>query len=418
MNVENFKTRSSRIALGAGAVAVVVGIATLTIVGVDAQSAESPAAPPLVEVNVASVLNRSVVDWQQYSGRLEAIDRVQVRPQVSGKIVAVNFKDGAMVKKGDTLFIIDPRPYQAAVDGAAASLAAAKARVAYTSADWTRAQRLLNDNAIAKRDYDEKQNASLEASANVKAAQAALETAQINLEYTKVIAPVSGKASRAEITLGNVVSSGPSAPALTTVVSISPIYAAFDADEQTYLDYIGRIRSGKPTPVALGLANEGGYSRQGVIDSVDNQLDTTSGTIRIRARFDNSDGTLVPGLYARIKVSGSLPHQALLIDAAALSTDQDKKFVLVVDRTGHANYRQVKLGTEQGNLRVITSGLNSGEQIVVSGLQRVRPGDRVRPRIVPMDASNGSLSVTTPGVTGPMSSGIQKSSSDKQAATS
>jgi multidrug efflux system membrane fusion protein len=303
---------------------------------------------------------------------------------VSGTIVSVNFKDGALVKKGDVLFVIDPRPYAAEVDRAEAQLAAAKARDGYAQTDWQRAQRLIADNAIAKRDYDEKQNAARESTANVKAAEAALETARINLGYTRIVAPVSGRVSRAEITVGNVVSAGAAAAPLTTLVSVSPIYASFDVDEQTYLQYISHVRNGEHVPVDLGLADESGYSRKGAIASVDNRLDTSSGTIRVRARFDNADGTLVPGLYARIKVGGGEPHPALLIDEAAIGTDQDKKYVLVVDAQNHIAYREVQLGAAQGNQRVVKSGLHEGERIVVAGIQRVRPGEAVRAHMVPM----------------------------------
>jgi multidrug efflux system membrane fusion protein len=288
------------------------------------------------------------------------------------------------VKKGDVLFVIDPRPYQAEVDRAAAQLAAAQSRAGYSQSDWERAQRLIGDSAIAKRDYDEKQNAAREASANVKAAQAALETAQINLGYTKIVAPVAGRVSRAEITLGNVVNAGASAAPLTTLVSVSPIYAEFDADEQTYLQYISQVKGDSKVPVELGLANETGYSRKGTIQSVDNRLDTSSGTIRVRARFDNSDGSLVPGLFARVKVGGSEPHGALLIDDAAIGTDQDKKFVFVVDKDDHVAYREIQPGDLQGKLRVVKSGLHAGDRIVVNGTQRVRPGAQVRAHMVPM----------------------------------
>ena len=346
-----------------------------------AHAADMP--PTAVEVDVATVLSQTVTDWQSYSGRLEAIDRVDLRPLVPGTIVAVHFKDGALVKKGDPLFTIDPRPYQAEVDRAAAQLAAAKARAAYASTDAARADRLLADNAIAKRDYDEKHNADREASAAVKAADASLESAQVNLGYTNVTAPVTGRVSRAELTVGNVVSAGANAPLLTTLVSVSPIYASFEVDEQTYLQYLGRDRNAK-VPVTIGLANEEGYSLKGTISSVDNRLDTSSGTIRVRARFDNSDGSLVPGLYARVKVGGSEPHGALLIDDAAIGTDQDKKFVFVVDKDDHVAYREIQPGDLQGNLRVVKSGLHAGDRIVVNGTQRVRPGAQVRAHMVPM----------------------------------
>ncbi|CAG9230707.1 efflux RND transporter periplasmic adaptor subunit [Burkholderia gladioli] len=378
------RTPRSRIAAAALAVVVVaVGGGAFGVIRASA-SAPQNAAPPLQEVDVANVLSKTITDWQTYSGRLEAIERVDVRPLVSGTIVSVNFKDGALVKKGDVLFVIDPRPYQAEVDRTAAQLAAAQARDGYAQTDWQRAQRLIGDNAIAKRDYDEKQNAARESAANVKAAAAALEAARINLGYTRIVAPFTGRASRAEITLGNVVSAGASAAPLTTLVSVSPIYASFDADEQTYLRYIGNQRDGRKVPVDLGLANESGYSRSGVIDSVDNRLDTSSGTIRVRARFDNADGTLVPGLYARVKVDGSAPHPALLVDDAAINTDQDKKFVFVVDAQGKVAYREVQIGSLHGNQRVIAGGLQASDRVVVNGTQRVRPGEQVKVHMVPM----------------------------------
>jgi membrane fusion protein, multidrug efflux system len=390
-----FSQSRSRIALAVVGVLVLAGLGTLGAIRFDAHPAVAAEAPPAPEVDVAAVVNRTITDWQSYSGRMAAVEKVEIRPQVSGTIVSVNFRDGALVKQGETLFVIDPRPYQAAVDQAAAQLAAAQARTGYAQSDWERAQRLIGDNAIAKRDYDEKQNASREANANLKAAQAALEAAQINLGYTRIVAPVAGRVSRAEITVGNVVSAGASAVPLTTLVSVSPIYAEFDADEQTYLDYISRMKDGSKVPVQLGLANETGYSRTGTIESVDNRLDTSSGTIRVRARFDNADGALVPGLYARIKVGGSAPHPALLVDDAAIGTDQDKKFVYVVDGTGKITYRNVQTGGQQGNLRVILGGLKAGDHVVVNGTQRVRPGETVRSHMVPMNGDPDADSTDT-----------------------
>ena len=380
-----------RLTVALGAALVVAGIGTFTAMHGfgrgdlpvnGAEAAVKPSAPAM-EVDVAMVVSKTITDYQNYSGRLEAVDKVEIRPLVPGTIVAVHFADGALVKKGDALFTIDPRPYVAAVDQAAAQLAAAQARNGYTSTDAARAERLLADNAIAKRDYDEKQNASHEAAANLKAAQAALETAKINLTYTQITAPVSGRVSRAEMTVGNIVSTGSSAPLLTTLVSVSPIYASFDVDEQTYLRYLSRD-SRASVPVSLGLANEEGFSREGKVASVDNQLDTGSGTIRVRARFDNADASLVPGLYARIKVGGGTPHPAVLIDDAAIGTDQDKKFVMVVDADNRVQYREVTPGTLSEGMRVIVKGLQPGERIVVNGLQRVRPNDVVKANSVAM----------------------------------
>jgi membrane fusion protein, multidrug efflux system len=377
-----------RLIVAVGATLVVAGIGAFTALHGHGDSPVNSAAAavntaPATEVDVAAVVSRTITDYQNYSGRLEAVNKVDIRPLVPGTIVAVHFADGAMVKKGDPLFTIDPRPYVAAVDQAEAQVAATQARVGYTSTDAARAERLLSDNAIAKRDYDQKQNDWREAAANLKAAQAALETAKINLTYTQIAAPVSGRVSRAEMTVGNIVSTGASAPLLTTLVSVSPIYASFDVDEQTYLRYLSHD-SRESVPVSLGLANEEGFSREGKVSSVDNRLDTGSGTIRVRASFDNADGTLLPGLYARIKVGGGAPHPAVLIDDAAIGTDQDKKYVMVVDKDNRAQYREVTLGTQHDGLRIIEKGLQPGEKIVVNGLQRVRPNDVVKPNPVAM----------------------------------
>jgi len=343
-----------------------------------------------IEVDVAQVTATLMTDYQSYFGRTEAIDKVEIRPLVPGTIVGVHFNDGALVNKGDLLFTIDQRPFRAAVDHAAAELAAARARSTYASSDATRAERLLANRAIAIRENDQIQNAAREALANVLSAQAALEAANVNLSYTRILAPVSGRASRAEWTVGNVVSTGASAPVLTTVVSISPIYASFDVDEQTYLRYLGGESRGD-VPVFLGLANESGYSREGKVNSVDNQMDTRSGTIRVRALFENKDKSLIPGLYARIKVGGGAPHAAVLVNSAAIGTDQDKKYVMVLDHESRVRRREVTLGPERDDMTVISGGLKPGETIVVNGLQRVRSNDIVRPHTVEMVAALNTL---------------------------
>ncbi len=373
------------VALGALFAAGTAGIAVIHGYGVTPLSpAEASVnAASAVEVDAATVLDRSITDWQSYSGRLEAVDKVDIRPLVSGTIVAADIKDGGLVRKGDPLFTIDPRPYEAEVDRAAAALAAAEARAGYTATDAARADRLLASDAIATRDYDARRNAAREAAANLKAAKAALETAKINLAYTHITAPVSGRVSRAELTVGNIVSAGANAPLLTTLVSVSPIYASFDVDEQTYLRNLRHDASGA-FPVSLGLADEDGFSREGTVVSVDNHLDTGSGTIRVRARFDNADGSLVPGLYARVRVGGGKPHPAVMVDDQAIGTDQAKKYVLVVDDENRVRYREIALGGLHDGLRVVTGGLKPGERIVVNGVQRVRPNDSVRARAVGM----------------------------------
>jgi multidrug efflux system membrane fusion protein len=368
--------------------ATIIAVAgTLTVLRVYASPDSAPPAPQAATVDVAEVVSRSIRDWQSYSGRLEAVDRVEIRPLISGTLTKVHFKDGDLVKKGDILFTIDPRPYAAEVARAEAQVAAAEARAGYAASEQARGQRLLADNAIARRDFDEKQNASREAAANLQVAQAGLKSARLNLEYAQITAPVTGRISRAEVTPGNVVSVGPATKPLTTLVSVSRIYASFDVDEPTFLKYVnpGRAGTGAQVPVYLGLANEEGYPRQGKVNSVDNQVDTSSGTIRVRAVFENADGLLVPGLYARVRLGGGPSRSAVLIDEKAISTDQDKRFVLVVDANNHAVYREVRVGADQHGLRVIESGLQPGERIVVNGLQRIRPGDAVTARLVPME---------------------------------
>ncbi len=373
------------------AILLAAGIATAAVGGLvstqghaDAPAATTKAAPPPAEVDVATVVARKITDWQSYSGRLEAVDRVDIRPEVSGAIVAVHFRNGALVKQGDVLFTIDPRPHQAAVARAEAQVAAAQAGVRFTAADLDRAQRLVQNATISRQALDEKENAAREAAANLKATQAALDLARLDLEHTQVTAPIAGRVSRAEFTTGNIVASGAAAAPLTTLVSVSPIYASFDVDEQTYLRHIANVKDAADVPVQLGLANENGYSRGGTVEHVDNRLDAISGTIRVRARFDNPDGLLVPGLYARVKVGGSVPHDALMVEDRAISTDQDKKFVLVVGADDTVQYREIVPGPAQNGLRVVTRGLSAGERIVVNGLQHARPGARVAPKTVAM----------------------------------
>ena len=372
MNLRQLNLKSKRTTLSL-AVAGVVAITAVSwgISGSNEAHADAaPAAAQGVPVEVAEVVSRKITDWSSFSGRLEAVDRVEIRPQVTGVLTAVHFKDGALVKKGDILFTIDQRQYAAEVFGA-------EARADYTASELARAERLLAENAIAKRDFEEKKNAA-------HAAQAALRIAKLNLEFSQIRAPIDGRMSRAEVTVGNLVTANAGAP-LTTLVSSEKIYASFDVDEQTFLKYINPARAGKQAlPVHLGLANESGYSREGSIHSIDNRLDTGSGTIRVRALFDNKDGQLVPGLYARLRLGGGQEREAILINEKAVGTDQSKRFVLVVDKDNNSAYREVKTGATQDGLVIVESGLQPGERIVVNGLQRVHPGAPVTPQAVDM----------------------------------
>jgi multidrug efflux system membrane fusion protein len=364
------------------ATGVVPGLKT----GAPAPVASAAPPPP---VSVATAVDRAVTEWDEFSGRVQAIDHVQVRPQISGIITEVHFQDGQLVKKGDLLFTIDPRPFQAELARTQAALASAQARVAFAETNMNRSNQLIATHAIAQSEQDQNHDALLEAEASVQGAEAAVQTAQLNLDYTAVTAPVSGRVSRAEITVGNLVGTGITAPVLTTVVSVSPVYVEFEIDEQTYLKYAAQGANGNSgidhIPVSMALANETDYPHQGRLESIDNQLDTSSGTIRARAIFDNATGELTPGLYARVRTGGSAAESAILVDDKAVGTDQDKKYVMVVDSDNKIAYRSVTLGPMVNGLRIVRSGLAKGERIVVNGLQRVQPNEVVAPVEVTMN---------------------------------
>ena len=360
------------------------GVFVATRLGEKAKAAAvANATPPPVSVSVAPALEMSVTEWDEFSGRIQAIDRVEIRPQVSGLIDSVHFEDGQLVKKGDLLFTIDPRPFQAELARAEAVLAGAQAKVALAQTNLDRNKRLITTRAISQNELDVATDTLLEADALVKGAEAAVLTAKINLDYTTIKAPVTGRVSRAEITVGNYVGAGLTPPILTTVVSVSPVYVEFEIDEQTYLKYAANGASGNTgvarIPVSMGLANDTGYSRKGYVKSIDNRLDTGSGTIRVRAVFDNATGDLTPGLYAKVRSGGSASQTSVLVDDRAIGTDQDKKYVMVIDSENKASYRVVTIGPMVNGLRVVRSGLKKDERIVINGLQRVRPNATVAP---------------------------------------
>jgi len=343
-----------------------------------AAEVQAPAAPP---VSAALVLERPVAETQEFSGRLEAIERVEIRSRVSGFITAVNFKPGSEVKKGDVLFVVDPRPYQAEASRAEAAAASARAKLDLARRELARAESLLADKAIARREYDEAAAGQKELEANANAAQAQVEAARLNLAYTKVVSPIDGRVSKAEITLGNLVDA---TAVLTSVVSMDRIYASFDGDEETYLRVSRRVHAREAVDVKIGLANEAGFPHTGKLEFVDNQLDSRSGSVRMRATFANADRLLAPGLFARVQIAGGAPSRQILIADRAIGTDQDRKYVYVVDKDGKAEYRSVTLGPTNDGLRIVRDGLKSGERIVVNGLQRVRPGAPIAAQTVPM----------------------------------
>lgn len=342
-------------------------------------------APAAAKVNVAKVLEQPVNEWDEVTARLEAPETVQVRPRVSGQIDSVAFTDGALVKKGDLLFQIDPRPFEAEVHRLDAQLQQARAASVRSNNEAQRGERLRTNNAISAELADSRTTTAQESKAAVAAIQAQLDLAKLNLSFTRVTAPITGRVSRAEITAGNIVTADQSI--LTSVVSTDKVYAYFDADERVFLKYNQLARDGKrsaTSPVYMGLSNESDNPHQGQMNFVDNQVNPRTGTIRGRAVFDNSKGDYTPGLYARLKLVGSGTYPAMLIKDEAVGTDLGKKFVLVVDKDNKAVYRSVDLGPKLEGLRIVRSGLQKDDRIVVSGLQRVRPGSPVDPQDTPM----------------------------------
>jgi membrane fusion protein, multidrug efflux system len=351
-----------------------------------AQTSAQQAPPPPPQVTVASVIERDVTEWDEFTGRLQAVDTVDVRPRVSGYVAAVRFSEGAIVRKGDLLFQIDPRPFQAEVDRLRAEVTRAHATAQRADSELRRAERLRSENAISNEEHDRRAAFAQESAAQTAADEAALRAAELNLEFTQVTSPINGRVGRAIVTEGNLVSTGPGeATLLTTVVSLDPVYAYFDADERIYLRYAtdggntARTHSAS-LPIRMALANENGFPRQGRMDFLDNQVDSQTGTIRGRAVFRNEDGLLTPGLFVRLRLAGTGTYRGLVIQDRAVGTDLSKKFVYVVGAQKKVEYRTVTLGpVVDDGLRVVRSGVRAGESVIVNGLQRVRPGADVQP---------------------------------------
>jgi RND family efflux transporter MFP subunit len=375
-----------RAASGAAVLALLVALVSACA----PQAAPAPQAP---QVSVAEVLQRDVSDWDEFTGRTEAIQSVEVRPRVSGYIERVAFAEGSTVQKGDLLFVIDPRPYRAELDKAEAELVRAQANAELARNEVARGDRLLSARAISQEEYDQRVNAGRESDANVRAAKAAVETARLNLSYTQITSPIDGRVSKAEVTLGNLVSGGTAnATLLTSVVSVDPIYVAFEGDERVYLKYaslgqLSELRGANDVrnTVRVAFANEKDFPHEGELVFLDNQLNPATGTIRARALLDNHDRRLTPGLFARVKLIGNEVRTAIVIDDRAVGTDQNQKFVYVVGKNNVVDYRAVKLGRLVEGLRIVEEGLTPGERIVVNGLQRVRPGVAIAPELVSMD---------------------------------
>ena len=376
----------------------------ITLTAASALAACAPPAappPPPPQVTVAAVIARDVEESDQFTGRLEAVEAAEVRPRVSGLVERVRFAEGREVRAGDVLFDLDARPYRAELDRAEAELERVRSRAALAGSEVARARTLVDRQAISREEFDTRVSAEREGAAGIRGAAAAVETARLNLGWTRVRAPIAGRIGRAEVTEGNLVQAGaPEATLLATIVSVDSMYLYFDSDERTYLRYgaraaAGAARGGRAAarPVYMALATDTGFAHTGRLDFVDNQVDAASGTIRTRAVFANRDRTFAPGLFARVKlVSGARARRTLVRDAA-VGTDQDRKFVLVLKADGTVDYRAVQLGPVDGGLRVITAGLADGERVVVTGLQRVRPGMKVTAKVEPMllpDAAPGA----------------------------
>jgi RND family efflux transporter MFP subunit len=369
--------------------------ACLGLAGCARVPTEAPeAAPP--PVTVSHPVERYVTDYADFTARVAAVDSVELRARVWGYLDKVNFKEGALVRKGDVLFEIDPRTYQAALAQAEGNLASADARLTRLGADLDRAGRLLTSRAIGREEYDKIVGDRGEAAGSLGALKAAVERAKLDLEYTKVTAPVNGRVSRYVVTVGNLVQAGDQGGGtlLTTIVSVDPMYAYFDVDEYTVLRVRQLIRAGKAKsardgelPVWLGLANEGGCPHRGTVNFVDNQVNPKTGTLRVRGVFPNKDEALSPGYFARVRVPIGFPHQALLVSDRALDTDQGQKVVYVVDKDNKVVSRPVRLGALHDGLREVTDGLKPGERVIVNGLQQVRPGLTVGPKLVDMPTS-------------------------------
>jgi RND family efflux transporter MFP subunit len=367
-----------------GALAVAAGLLSALLSGCGRAAAKPQQQSPPV-VTVATVEQREITEWEEFTGRTDAVEAVEVRPRVSGHIQEVRFQSGQLVKKGDVLFVIDPRWYQAEFDRRQAEYEQARVRLENTERMAARAARLLASKAISSETADTSESQSQEDKAALLAAKSLLESARLDLEFTEIRAPIDGRVSRALMTAGNYVSGiAGGASLLTRIVSMDPIYVYADVDENSLLKFNAlagerKAAGDQAIPVELELANEEGFPHRGFIESFDNRLDPNTGTILLRAIFPNSEGRIVPGLFARIRVPTSGKHTAFLVEESAIGTDQSQKFVLTLGDDNTVEYRKVKLGPTFEGKRIVREGLRPGEKIVVNGLQRARPGLPVNP---------------------------------------
>lgn len=386
---------------GRGTALPALALSILAAVLIAACSSEAaPAAPPPPEVSVAAIAAEPVRQWDAFTGRVSAVETVELRPRVSGYVQRVAYEEGQEVKKGDLLFVIDPRPYRAALDQAQAQLERARAEARLAQTQDKRAQSLVEAKAISREEFETRRSATAQGNAAVRAAEAAVAAARLDLQFTEVRAPIDGRAGRAAVTEGNLAQAD--ATLLTTLVSQDPVFVYFETDEQTYLRYQDLARKGERNgsrnPVRVGLANETGYPHAGTLDFVDNQVDPATGTIRARAVLRNPDRAFTPGLFARVELEGSGEFRALMVDEKAVLTDQDRKYVYIVGAGNKAERRDVTLGASIDGLRVVQSGLKPGDKVVVGGVQKVFfPGMPVTPKQVAMRPAKPGTPVAVAG---------------------
>ncbi|MEM8982422.1 MAG: efflux RND transporter periplasmic adaptor subunit [Pseudomonadota bacterium] len=376
-------------------VAGTAAVAAMLLLSACGESARPPSGPPPVAVDVAVVESRSIVEWDEFTGRIQAVDTVIVQPRVTGYLAAVHFDEGSVVAAGDLLFTIDDREFRATVAAQRADVVRAETRRDLAELDLARAEQLAEAQAISAEEFDQRRGESRQAIADLNAAQAALTRAELDLDFTRIVAPIAGRVGEALIEPGNLVV--PAQSALTSIVSIDPIHVVFEGDERIYLKYQAQAAAGErpssrdvPNPVQVGLAGDDDYPFTGYMDFVDNQIDPATGTIQGRAVLENSNGYLIPGLFARVRLLGSGEYDALLIRETAILTDQDRRYVYIVGPDNRAERRNVELGRSVAGLRVVTAGLTGDEQVIVNGVRKVFfPGAPVQPTIVPMDPTSG-----------------------------
>jgi len=379
--VSRILQKHPRIVMAAGLIVLIATPVALSLI--DRASASTAQAAQAIPVSTITVRPHDVQLWSAFSGRLTAVDAAEIRPEVGGRLTEIRFHDGQTVHAGDVLMVIDPRTYEAALAKAKADVASAKANAAYAKADLQRAEGLIKANAIARSMYEQRVSSDRVASANVAVAEAALRQAEVDVDHAYIKAPISGRISRPEITLGNLVQTGANAPVLATVVSDDGIYADFDVDEQNYVRNVRvnatNAQSEQRLPVEMDVQGANGKHYHGTIYSFDNQIDTGSGTIRARARFDNKDGSLVPGMFVSVRLGSANTQNSILIPERAVLSDLNKKFVFVVAKGEKAEMREVKLGTTVNGERVVLSGLKTGERVIVDGVQHIAQGASVQP---------------------------------------